>query len=76
MAYNDYFAAATGLDSAFFSGLELDSLFLVSLLGPESAEGESVDEEESLDPESLDPESPEDEPSPEAAFSRWRLRVP
>jgi hypothetical protein len=78
----NYLAAATGLlvpewgDSlAFFSGLGLDSLFLVSPFEPESlVEVEAESEEElSLDEESPDPE---EELSAEAAFSRWRLRVP
>ena len=73
----DYFAAATGLESVFFSGLGPDSPFLASPLEPESLDDDEESEEpESLDPALPDPESPEDELSVEAAFSRWRLRVP
>jgi len=76
-----YFAAATGFESAFFSDLPVDSLFLLSPLPAESLlAGESLAEEESEeDDPSLEedsPEEPEEDESLEAAFSRWRLRVP
>lgn len=68
-----YFAAATGFCSpVFFSGFALDSLFLPSAL-PSESPLEGASEEPSLDGES--PEEPDDV-SADAAFSRWRLRVP
>src|SRR6185437_2873446 len=71
-----YLAAATGLDSlAFFSGLGLDSLFLVSPFEPESPVDVEEESEEELSLEEDSPE-PDEELSAEAAFSRWRLRVP
>jgi hypothetical protein len=58
---------------AFSAGLLLDSLFLVSVFAAESP-FEDESEELSLEEESV--EEPDEEPSVDAAVSRWRLRVP